>query len=88
MKKALTKEDPHLKEMKKVRFTTKNDTNVGSCYGYGTPGHMLKDCPLIQKIGEKRKFKIKRDKKKWLPHGVTTNQAVVKVMKNRLSTSV
>ena len=27
------------------------------------PGHLLKDCPLIQKMGEKRRFKKKESKR-------------------------
>jgi len=35
------------------KFFNKDNTNAGSCYGCGMPGHLLKDSPLIQKMGEK-----------------------------------
>ena len=47
----------------KSKFFNKDNTNVSSCYGCGMPGHSLKDCPLIQKVGEKRTFKKKENKR-------------------------
>jgi len=48
----------------KGELINKDNTNASSCYGCGMPGHMLKDYPLIQKIVENQKFKIKKDNKK------------------------
>ena len=30
-----------------------NETDLGPCFGCGLPGHMVKDCPIIQKKAEK-----------------------------------
>jgi len=49
----------------KGKYSMKNDTNVNPCYGYGMPGHMLKDCHLIQDR-RKMKFKTKTNNKKAL----------------------
>ena len=35
----------------------KNETNLHPCFGYGLPGHAVKDCPIIRKNAEKRKQK-------------------------------
>jgi len=51
------------KRNEKGKSYNKNETNVSACYGCGVPGHMLKDCPLLQKVGERRKFKRKKNKK-------------------------
>ena len=47
----------------KGKFVNKENANITSCYGCGIPGHLLKDCPLIQKMGEKRRFKKKENRK-------------------------
>jgi len=48
----------------KGKFTNKDNTNATSYHVGGVPCHMLKDCPLFQKIGENPKFKIKKDNTK------------------------
>ena len=40
----------------------KNDTNLGSCFGCGSPGHAVKDFPVIRKKAEKWKQKAKKEK--------------------------
>ena len=45
------------------KFLNKDNTNIGSCYGCGMPSHLLKDQPLIQKMGKKRKLKKKEIKR-------------------------
>jgi len=45
-------------------FINKDNPNTNLCYGCGMKGHLLKDCPLLQKIGKNRKFKMKKDNKK------------------------
>jgi len=32
-----------------------NDSNLGPCFGCGLPGHIVKDCPVLQMKAEKRK---------------------------------
>ena len=57
---------PSLKRNEKFskgKFSHKDNTNVSSCYGCGMPGHLLKDCQLIQKKGESRRFKKKDSKR-------------------------
>ena len=44
----------------KGKFFNKDNTSVSSCYGCDMPGHLLKDCTLIQKMGESQKFKKKK----------------------------
>ena len=50
-------------KLSKGKFFHKDNTNVSSCYGCGMPGHLLKDCPLIQKMGESQRFKKKDNKR-------------------------
>jgi len=50
-------------EKLKGKFFNKDNTNVSSCYGCGMPGHLLKDCPLIQKMGESWRFKKKENRR-------------------------
>jgi len=33
-------------------FINKDNPNTNSCYGCGMKGHLLKDFPILQKIGE------------------------------------
>ena len=40
----------------------KNNTNLGSCFGCGSPEHAVKDCPVIRKKAEKWKQKAKEEK--------------------------
>jgi len=40
----------------------KNETDLGPCFGCGLPGHMVKDCPIIQKKAEKMKQRAKKEK--------------------------
>ena len=47
----------------KGKFFNKDNTNVSSCYDCGMSGHLLKDCPLIQKMGESRRFKKKENRR-------------------------
>ena len=42
----------------------KNKTNLGPCFGCGLPGHVVKDCPILQKKAEKRKQKAKKKNSK------------------------
>ena len=41
------------------KFVSKVDTNQNSCYGYGLPGHVIKDCPIIKKKNKRTRFKSK-----------------------------
>ena len=57
--------DLHQQEMKnpsKVSFSNNDITNVNTCYGCARRGHLLKDCPLIQKMGARWRFKKKDNK--------------------------
>ena len=72
------------KRNEKGKSYNKNETNVSACYGCGVPGHMLKDCPLLQKVGERRKFKRKKNKKAM----IAMNQMRVTTMKNMWLTHV
>jgi len=38
----------------------KNKTDLGLCFGCGLPGHMVKDCPIIQNKAEKMKQRAKK----------------------------
>ena len=40
----------------------KNDTDLDSCFGCGSPGHVVKDCLVIQKKAKKWKQKAKKEK--------------------------
>jgi len=52
------------------------------------PGHLLNDYPLIQKMGEKRRFKKKDDNSAMIAAWSDGEQVTVKVMKNTLPTTV
>ena len=46
----------HEKNSKGIKISNnENETNLGPCFVYGLPGHMVKDCPIMQKKAEKRK---------------------------------
>ena len=45
-------------------INNKNDSNLGPCFGCGLPGHIVKDCPVLQMKAEKRKHKAKKELKK------------------------
>jgi len=36
-------------------LNNKNECNLGPCFGYGLPGHVVKDCLILQKKAEKCK---------------------------------
>jgi len=40
----------------------KNETNLGPCFGCGLPGHIVKNCPNIQKKAGKMKQRAKKEK--------------------------
>ena len=40
----------------------KNETDLGPCFGCGLPGHMIKNCPIIQKKAEKMNQIAKKEK--------------------------
>ena len=42
----------------------KSESNLGRCFGCGLPGHVMQDCPIIQKRIEKHKQKAKKEFKK------------------------
>jgi len=42
----------------------KNESNLGPCFGCSLPGHVVKDCPILQKKVEKHKQKAKKEFKK------------------------
>jgi len=46
------------------KFTNKDNSNANSYYGCGMTGHLLKDCPLIQKDRRKSNVKMNKDNKK------------------------
>jgi len=51
-------------KMSKGKFINKDNPNTNSCYGCGMIDQLLKDSPLLQKIDENQKFKMKKDNKK------------------------
>jgi len=51
-------------KMSKGKFINKDNSHTNSCYGCSMANHLLKDYPLLQKIGKNRKFKTKKDNKK------------------------
>jgi len=55
----------HEKNSKGTRTSyNKNESNLGPCFGCGLPGHVVKDCPILQKKDEKQKQKAKKEVKK------------------------
>ena len=45
-------------------INNKNDSNLGPCFGCGLPGHIVKDCPVLQMKAEKHKHKAKKEFRK------------------------
>jgi len=37
-----------------------NESKLDTCFGCGLPGHVVKDCHILQKKAEKRKLKAKK----------------------------
>ena len=51
------------KNSKGNKFSTnKNENDLGPYFGRGLPGHMVKDCPIIQKKAKKMKQRAKKEK--------------------------
>jgi len=50
-------------KMSKDKCISKDNPSTNSCHGCGMTDHLLKNCPLLQKIGENRKIKMKDNKK-------------------------
>ena len=50
------------KNSKGNKFSSKNETNLGPRFSCGLPGHVVKDCLIIQKKVEKMKQKAKKEK--------------------------
>ena len=42
----------------------KNETNLDPCFGCGLPGHVVKDCSILQKKAKKRRQKAKKEFKR------------------------
>lgn len=49
---------------KGTKFLNKNDSNLGPCFGCSLPGHIVKDCLVLQMKVEKRKQKDKKEFRK------------------------
>ena len=61
-KKFYKKGSPSKKTSKGNKFSAnKNETDLGPCFGCRLPGHMVKDCPIIQKKAEKMKKRAKKE---------------------------
>jgi len=67
IQKSSTKRDFHQRQTRKNsndnKFSNdKNETNLGTYFGCGLPGHVVKDCHIIQKKAKKWKQKAKKEK--------------------------
>jgi len=51
------------KNSKDNKISNKKETNLGSCFGCGLPGHVVKDFPILQKKAKKRRQKAKKNSK-------------------------